>query len=346
MNMQKLPFTPDSSWGRCLADFLQRTHERTGSQSTFAHYRAILQDYLASQPKTPDQFTKEDVLAYLRSPGKGAGREGRAVKFGTQNNRLAAIKSFYAFARDYGVPDEKGRPQPLLGHLPPTSSIASIQRERPPYRSLTDDELQAFFAAIDPATVQGLKYRALFLTYFWCARRRHEISSLTWGAIEEATFVEGDGRSRHGYLYHWRGKGKSRIDDAAELPEICYQAIIRYLEADGRRASIQADDPIFTTDSSYHGQGGRDPRRQLSDQAIWSATKRYAARAGLDPKRVTVHSFRHAAASARYRAGQGVHEIKTLLRHASLDMTDVYLRELVSPADSGVQLLTSRYGGL
>src|SRR5207249_5994684 len=138
--------------------------------------------------------------------------------------------SFYRYAREYPILDAQGKPQPLLQHLPPTSGIKLVQREKPGHRSFTEEELQAFFAAIPTVDkngkpdVQGLKWKSFFLTAFWTARRRAELCNLRWGDIQSAIIMD-NGKRRQGYIYQWHGKGRSRELDSMELPEVCYEAI-------------------------------------------------------------------------------------------------------------------------
>jgi site-specific recombinase XerD len=332
-------------WRSCYESYIKMIHERSGSQDTYDHYVQYLTEFYASVPvdRLPDQVAREEIEAWLHSPGHQRGREGKPVTFGTQNVRLACLRSWFRYASEWPVLDEHGVPQPLLKRLAPTAGIRFLQREKPKYRSLTDADLQKFFGSIDKSTVIGARNHALFLALFWTARRKSEILALTWGAIQPAVVVDG-GVRRQGYMYHFKGKGKSRTDDQAELPQCVYAAIVRYLEMSGKLPIMQPHWPVFTSVPGYAGCSAYDPERELVPHGVWALCKRIARAAGLE--NVCPHAFRHSAAAARYLAGQDVLSLQHLLRHSDLGMTQIYLSELTGSADSFQSQLSARYGTL
>ena len=280
--------------GDDVGSFLRRTFEKSGSQSTLDHYRAILTRFFNGPPaKLPHLYTREDIEFFLHLPERALGRVGKLTTHATRNNALSCLKSFYAYAATFAVQDDRGIPQPLMDRLAPTAGIWQTQKEKPPYRSISEEDLKKLFAAIPRDTPVGLRDYALLLTLFYTARRRHEIISLTWGSITHALIVEPGGKTRMGYQYSWYGKGHRRQIDSTELPAICYRAIVAMLEADGRFATIQPSDPLWTTCSDYIGQHGHDPHRPLADMTLYHLIKKYAKKAGLSSA-ITTHAFRHA----------------------------------------------------
>lgn len=140
-----------------------------------------------------------------------------------------------------------------------------------------------------------------------------------------------------GHLYHFRGKGKSRIDDRAELPEPAYQAMVAYLKAAGRLDTIAAEDAVFCAVVRY------DPTRQLTGSYVWDVFKSYVRAAGLD-ERVTIHSLRHFAAQIRHEHGASVRDIQRLLRHSSIATTEIYLQALTATGDPMAAHLEQQFG--
>jgi integrase len=326
-------------------DFLRRIHERNGSTNTYEHYRQILVCFFTEPALMPDHYARSHVEAFLRSPGQAKGRKGRPPGSGLMNNRLSVLNSFYKYAANYGITDASGAITPLMHTMFPTAGLRHMQRPRPPYRALSAEELRRFFAAIGTGSVRALRDRALFLMYFWCARRRSEILALRRMDIEEGIIIEGN--TRHaGMLYHFKGKGKKQIDDMQELPPQAASAVFAYLRASGKLNTMRPDDPIFTALPDHVGKEGYDPRRPLSAQCVWRACKVYAAKAGLDPSRVTVHSFRHSAVRARYESGSDIRAIQKLLRHSNLSTTSDYLQSLTGTSDPGYLLLEKEFGDL
>ncbi len=212
------------------------------------------------------------------------------------------------------------------------------------YRALSFDEMERLFAVIPTDTARGLRDRALFLTYFYTARRRNEIAQLLWGDIEQATLIDKDQR-REGWVYRWQGKGHTAKDDLAELPKPAKQAIDKYLVASGRMETIKASDPVFVAFDLNKGIRF-DKSKPLNDESIARCLKYWAKKAGLDATRISLHSWRHTSARERFSAGEDILSLQHLLRHSSLQTTFLYLRRLTSPSDGGAKLLEAKYGHL
>lgn len=332
--------TPEA-WQRCYEHFLQGIFRRSSSGKTLAIYRYHLTFFFSRSagcgpPKQPQNYTREDVADYINLPRQK--KSGGAPGVSLMNQRIQTIHGFYTFAATWTMTGPDGKPQPLLQAPAPTLGFKHGKPNRA-LRALTYEEMEHFFAAIPTSTEKGLRDRAIFLFYFWTARRREEIARLRWGNLEEGVIVDEHGNRRRGHMYHFRGKGKSTIDDVAELPGPAYEALERYLMASGRMATMTADSPLFVSTK------GKEEWRHmpLSSSTIFKTLKRYARRAGLDWKRVCIHSWRHTAARARYQAGEDIRSLQHLLRHMSLATTDTYLQMLAGTSDQGAKLLEAQF---
>ncbi|MFL5624774.1 MAG: tyrosine-type recombinase/integrase, partial [Ktedonobacteraceae bacterium] len=256
--------------------------------------------------------------------------------------RLTVLASFYRYASTYTIAIEEGTPVPLLQRPAPTIGVGRGRPARA-YKAMTFEELQRFFSCIPKDTLQGLRDRALFLCFWWTARRSSEILNLKWGAIEKTTFVERDGTRREGFQYRFHSKGHSTEEDVAELPALAKAAIDAYLLAGGRIATIRPEDYVFAGTRNMPQRKGAKP---MGSAHVNKSIKKYAYLAGLDAERLSIHSFRHSAARLRFEQGSDVREVQKILRHASLQTTDLYLRQIISPADPGARLLEQRFSGL
>lgn len=326
------------AWTECREAFLRSIEDRSGSARSANNYRTVLRAFFCDENKSPADYTRSDVERFINAPSRARKTLGQPITPGARNVRLATLASFYKYASTYELEDGT----PIFQKKAPTTGIAYIRKAEHPV-SLSYEEFEKLFAVIPTDTITGLRDRALFLTYFWTARRKSEIARLCWGDIEASTIVEENGKRRAGYVYHFSAKGKSRERLTAELPLPAYQAIYRYLEFSGRIETIQKEDPLFLpthpggcTETDYR-------HRPLSGVVIYCRFKAYARRAGLDP-RITIHSLRHMAAQQRHKAGQDVLSIQSLLGHASLDMTWHYLQTLNGLADNGASLLEAKFG--
>lgn len=343
-------------WERCLAHFLRQLYERSRSEQTVRDYRRTLITFFSTSaqggpPKHPEHYTRDDVEDFLHRLSTSSRNRGSLPSIATINQRLAILSSFYRFAATFTIPDSDGRPRPLLQTSSPTLGLHHKQPDRT-YRAFSDEELDRFFSIIPTDTVKGLRDRAIFLLYFWTARRREEIARLRWGDIEQATIVDEHGRRRQGWRYRFYGKGKRGQEDRAELPTPAKVAIDRYLVASRRMQTLHPEDPLFIAIGPEQG-GGKpgitlppDDHTPLTSRAIAHALKTYAQRAGIDASRLSIHSWRHTAAQQRYAAGEDVRSLQRLLRHSNIATTDIYVRGLMGTADPGASLLENRFAHL
>src|SRR6266700_1577994 len=250
----------------------------------------------------------------------------------TQNQRIAALSSFYKYASSY-VPE--GQEEALWNKANPTSGIVRGKAEKSP-KGLTLEQLERLFSQISDVTLVGIRDRAALLLAFWTARRRSEISHLVYGDIIETSFPDGQGGMRKASVLAFRGKGHQSEVDHQEIPQNAMDAITWYLVASGRDQGIQPDDPLFTS-----VVGGKE--RPLSASTIAKRIHHYAELAGL---RASLHTLRHASARARFESGASVRDVQQLLRHSSIATTDIYLRTLTGVEDKTAKLLESRLDDL
>ena len=330
-------FDPDSPWQRCYTDFLRQV-SRSRSQATQVAYAGVLSRFFCDATKSPEQYTRADVedFIYGKSDKSWTRSPDGSVTPATTNFRLSVISSFYRYAATYQAGYDT---HTLLQHPSPTTGIHRKHPERT-HRALTDDELRAFFGAI-PDTALGMRDRALFCFYFFAARRRSEIQRLHWKDIQPSSTVSS------GVVFHFRGKGKSYLDDSIELPTPVVEALTHYLEASGRLSTIKPDDPVFVAIGREAGQGGSvrpGEVRALTEAGIVRRLEHYARLAGIE--HISLHMFRHSSVKERYAAGEDIRSLQHLLRHESLATTDIYLRTLVGTKDDGAKLLAAKWGEL
>jgi integrase len=331
-------FTPDSPWERCYTDFLRQL-SRSHSHATQVAYTGILRRFFADATKSPEQYTRQDIedFIYGKSDKTWTRSPDGEVTPGTTNFRLSVLSSFYKYASTYQVGHEL-----LLQHPSPTTGVHRGKSGHM-YRALSLEEFERFFAAIPRDSVIGLRDRAIFLCYFWTARRRAEVQRLRWEDIQETTIIDPDGTRRDGWVYRFQGKGHSTEDDIAELPYAAMSAIQKYLEAAGRWGQMEPQEPLFlATGHEWGGNVRAGEKRALTQAGIVRRMEMYAKQAGIE--HMSLHRFRHTAARERYQAGQDILGIKELLRHTDLGTTYRYLLKLTGTADTGAKLLDAKFG--
>ena len=279
------------AWERAFYAFLAEKERRSGSKRTVDAYSRTLQRFFGTLGKPPDQVTSPDVFVFAHGRGP-SGREPKPITIGA---RLACISSFFRF----------------LIRMKIVSSNPCDEIERPrasptPPRGLNAEEIRRLLAVI-PATLEGLRDRAIVLTLVLTGRRRSEVIGLRAGDLG------GDGGTVY---YTYRGKGGKQR--RRELPEPCLSAILEALGARGKDLQkMEPDEPLF--DVSAHG--------------FYLNLRRALRRAGLP--QAGVHLLRHTAAKLRRDVGESVEEVSRFLDHSSLAVTTIYLRRLEGEEDTG-----------
>lgn len=294
------------------------------AQNTRRSYMTALRMFLDFTENHPHDITPLEVAGWKEE----LKRQGAADS--TVAQRLSALSSFYTYLVQQGVHDSN-----------PVDAVGRGDLDVTPYErahKITVTTLRRVLDAIPTETEIGARDRALLLFYVLCARRRSEVVRLRGRdlRIEPARVT-----------YRTRLKGGKTA--WKELPPPVWQAIQHYLDIAGRE--LTADEPLFTatTDAGqylrdYYGAPEPVGDEPLTGEAVAQALKRYAAEAGVDPDRITIHSLRHLGAELYYAASGDVHETQRFLDHARLETTSIYLQQLTGEDHRHWQAMANRLG--
>jgi integrase/recombinase XerC len=239
---------------------------------------------------TFEQVGSAEVLAFLQHS-----EEDRKVSIGTRNCRLAALRSFFSFVA--------GR-EPLAAAQ--CADVLRIPTKRGPRRVpdyLELSEIEAILSQPDRQTLEGYRdYVLLFLLYNTGAR------------IQEALgLCPRDLRFESPPCVRLFGKGRKE--------RICplWPETVSALKALLKHQPRADEEPLFI---NRYGQplGASGVRFKLAQYVS------VAARAvpSLSKKRISPHTFRHAAAVSLVSSGVDITVIRSWLGHASLDTTNHY----------------------
>ena len=235
---------------------------------------------------------RADLFDYLRWRA-GHGYQPRS------NARLrASLRAFYAHLVRLGVRSDD--PASLLD--PPR-----LPRSLP--KALTESQVDALLAAPDLEVPEGLRDRAMLELMYAAGLRVSELVNLPANAVN----------LRQGVVRVLGKGGKERL---VPLGEESQHWLERYLAQ--ARPQLAAGKPVPAD------AGGNVPlfltaeRRAPTRQAFWSAIKRHAATAGIDPRTVTPHGLRHSFATHLLNHGADLRALQLLLGHASLSTTQIY----------------------
>jgi len=257
------------------------------SKNTLSSYRADLAQFsvwLDARKKTLDRVEPVDIRDYLRD-------FSRRAKSTSQRRLIASLRRFYQHLLAIGAIQ-----------IDPTLNIEPPPRPDRFPKTLSEAQVEALLAAPDIDTPLGLRDRAMLEVLYATGLRVSELVALK---LFEVGLNEG--------VVRVFGKGaKERL---VPLGQVALEWIERYLSV--ARPQLLAGrncDAVFVT---RRGAG-------LSRQMFWHLIKRHAARAGIEPTRISPHTLRHAFATHLINHGADLRVVQLLLGHADISTTQVY----------------------
>ena len=265
------------------AFLLELRVERGLSPLTIAAYRRDLGQFAATADADwrRDPQPARDFVAALR-------RNGRRPA--TQARKVAALRSFYAFALREGIIERDVAT--LLDTPKPGSYLPEVLA--------ADDVVRVLDAppADDPA---GIRDRALLELLYDCGLRVSELTGLDLDRVDLEKLQV-------------RVIGKGDKERRVPMTEEARERLHRYLG--GPRATWTAKQPTRAVFVSQHG-------KRLARESVYRLVRGWAAVAGLGEK-VTPHTFRHSFATHLLEGGADLRVVQTLLGHASISTTQLY----------------------
>jgi integrase/recombinase XerD len=274
--------------------------QRGASPHTIAGYRdtwKLLLAFAAQRTgKNPCQLDIADLDAPLVAAFLNHLEHQRGNTARTRNNRLAAIRSLFAWAA-LRHPEHAASIQRVLAITP-----KRFQRNLVNY--LTSSETDALAAACDKLTWTGRRDHAMIVLAVQAGLRISELAALTIGDIALGA----------GAHVHTIGKGRK------ERRTPLLAATVAVLRAWIAERGGAPDDPLFPTSTG----------RPLSRDAIERRITLHAAKAAetcasLQPKHVTAHTLRHSCAMNLLQAGNDIAVIALWLGHEQVSTSSIYL---------------------
>ena len=229
--------------------------------------------------------SRADILDYLSSSVSKGARPRTTARL------LSSLRRFYG----YLVREEKIKTDP-------TALIDSPKLGRPLPKSLTEEQVVKLLESPDVKTSLGLRDRAMLETLYATGLRVSELVGLT---LSQVSLTQG--------VVRVIGKGdKERL---VPLGEEAISWISRYL-AEGRPKLVRSrsTDALFAT-----ARGG-----PMTRQAYWYNLKAHTRKAGIEPKKLSPHTLRHAFATHLLNHGADLRVVQMLLGHADLSTTQIY----------------------
>jgi integrase/recombinase XerD len=291
------PVVPDPV---LLARFCQWMRlERGTCDATLSHHRRYIRALLKHLGEEPSQWDAHGLRAFVLEQ-----RHGRTSA--TVQSCATTLRMFVRFLiADGHCAVGLDAAIPRVAHW----RLAALPR------FLQPDEVERVIASCDPGSPVGRRDRAILLLLARLGLRAGDVAHLRLSDID------------------WQGAwihvcGKSRRETRLPLSQEVGHAIVGYLQHGRPRITNHA---VFVR--------CRAPLRALdSPGAVTAIVARALRRAGVvRPSRGAAHLLRHSVATSMLRHGASLQDISALLRHRSIETTQIYAKVDVTALQSVAQ---------
>jgi len=203
------------------------------------------------------------------------------------NRAVCSLKAFFNYLTD----EEK------LFTESPADSIRTTKQDKTLPKFVSESDMKSILNA---AAQSSIKDRLITELLYGSGGRVSEIASLKVEDIDfEDSFVS---------LF---GKGSKERNNP--IHESCVELIKLYMKA-------------YDIESGYLFPHKNDPNRHITREAIFRLVKRLAIKAGVDPKKISPHVFRHSFATHMLEHGCDMAHVQELLGHEDISTTRIYAR--------------------
>lgn len=202
--------------------------------------------------------------------------------------KVSALRQFYGFCIDEGLRQDD-----------PSAGLPRPQARRPLPKVLSHAEVEALFDRLETEAEEGkpeaLRMLALVELLYGSGLRATELVALPLAAVpRDAPFLTITGKG-----------GQQRMVPVSRRAQ---SAIARWLEVRPGGSTF-----LFPSRTGH-----------LSRVRLFQLVKGLAARAGIDPAKVSPHVLRHAFATHLLEGGADLRVLQTLLGHADIATTQIY----------------------
>jgi site-specific recombinase XerD len=294
-----LPYRPEEL--RAAVDYADAASAASTRRAYSSDWR-IFTAWCAERSLVAMPADPETVAVFLASQADGGS------KTSTLTRRTAAI----AFAHRAAGVD----PSPTA-HEAVRRTMRGVRRTKampPAKKAPATAERVLVMVSHVPRTLTGLRDRAVLLLGFSGAFRRSELSALTVTDLEETA----DGLLVTVRRSKTDQEGAGVVVPVTRGAQACPVAAVRAWLA----ASAITDGPIFRPVD----QRGTVGRRALTPFSIAQLVKRYAERAGLDPRVFGGHSLRSGFLTSAAERGKPLDRMMAISRHKRVDTVLGYVR--------------------
>lgn len=297
----RYPLKPPAHDPVLLAEFLQWMHRQRGTcDATLYNYSHHIRDLLGSVGEEPRRFDALRLRAFVLEKSRSCG-------WAAAKTCTTALRMFVRFmiAEGHCAAGLEGA-IPTLAHW----RLAALPRYLQP------EEVERLIASCDPGSPVGRRDRAILLLLARLGLRAGDIVHLRLNDIdwkEACIHVCGKGR-RHTQL---------------PLNQEIGESIVAYLQ--NGRPPTNADTLFVRCRAPFRALGSHCAVSEIVDRALKRAKV-------VRPSRGAAHLLRHSVATSMLRQGATLQDIAVILRHRSVETTQIYakvdiaaLRQIAQP---------------
>ena len=275
--------------------------ERGAALNSLKAYRRDLEvyaDHLAARDVTLGAARRRDIEGFL------VACEAEGLAASTRARRLSAIRGLHRFLYEEGLRSDD-----------PAIKLRGPAKAKALPKTLSEAEVEALLDAArttGPAEAARLRDTCLMELLYATGMRVTELVSLP------AAAARGDPR-----MLLVRGKGgKERM---VPLSARARDAVAAWLARRDAEAEAGASEGAPRSPFLFPARGKAG---HLSRVSFHARLKTLAARAGIDPARVSPHVLRHAFATHLLQGGADLRAIQAMLGHADISTTEIYTHVL------------------
>jgi len=262
--------------------------ERGARANTLEAYARDLEDARAHVRGGLKTARAAAVEAYVASLSK------RGLSTATARRRISALRQFYRFLLSENIRSDD-----------PTSRLDAPKRSRALPKTLSPDEIARLINAAETP-----RDKALIELLYGAGLRVSELVSLPLRAApkpgQSHMVVEGKG-------------GKERV---VVLGGPALRALEAHLAA--RAAALPKNEAQWDKAQRWLFPSASAADGKLTRRRVAQILETAAAKAGIDPARVSPHVLRHAFATHLVEGGADLRTVQTLLGHADIATTQIY----------------------
>jgi site-specific recombinase XerD len=281
--------------GEFLTDYLEGK-----SDETVGTYRRSLNGFEKwfVQQKGRFRFQKDDVRAYKKYL-----IEERGLSQASISTYLTALRRLCQYLVDAGLLEENPAVG-VKGNRRPESHSRAV---------LTETDIEALEAVLGTATPIACRDRACVYLMLYGGLAEIELVRIDKEDLEQTLM---------GHFVRVQGKGRTVKDERVPLDEKAAGAVYDYLDAreGSRERTVKPGDPVFVS----HGHRSRGQR--LNTRSVRSRVNDLLKKAGIKRRGLTPPSLTHTAALLWLNDGMEVDEVKSRMRHGTLDTKMIYYK--------------------